>query len=162
MPSPPPPYSPAQPPSIAQATRSSPSVGSAAFSPLHSASPGTGGSEYGTPTSAATTVSPLPNSAFEGRTVASSSNAPPHPSPHQSSTLAFPPPPPRTQRERSSSRPKPEGKHSIFSLSGLASRSRNSEQAGGSSAIEALRQHTTDALSRAPVQPVAGPSTIRP
>ncbi|KAF2178391.1 hypothetical protein K469DRAFT_643155 [Zopfia rhizophila CBS 207.26] len=139
MPSPPPPYSPAQTQNISQAVGSSPHLSGNAFPPQNpptSAHP----SEY-IPSAPSRPVSGFEYNRPSSIVVPSSATS-------ITSNPQFPPPPPRNARDRSASRDK---SHSKFSLS--AFRSRTSDQSPAPSAIESLRINTTEAISRAPASP---------
>ncbi|KAF2264700.1 hypothetical protein CC78DRAFT_616611 [Lojkania enalia] len=138
MPSPPPPYSPAQNQNISQAVTSSPHISSSGFTshqnPPNSAHP----SEY-VPSAPSRPVSGFDYSRPSSVMIPSSATS-------ITSNPQFPPPPPRNVSERSASRDK-----SKFSLS--AFRNRNSDHSPAPSAIESLRINTSDAISRAPASP---------
>ncbi|KAF2841963.1 hypothetical protein M501DRAFT_998185 [Patellaria atrata CBS 101060] len=155
LPSPPPPYSP--PPhqqSMSQALQSSPHIQTGSFANNHTASPSALSPDYAGPLSGGRITSPG-SSAFDYSRV---QPAGPSTSPNPVAAPSFPPPPPRSGRDRSVSRSRPEGQRSLFSLSALTSRNRGADPSPAPSAIDTLRQHTTDALSRAPVQVTSGPS----
>jgi hypothetical protein len=158
MPSPPPPYSPnPSQPSINQTVRGSPAMSNNPFGASHgrSASGQAGEPSRGSPSSAGA------YDQYRASPVIAQ-----HQSPVPAQAPSFPPPPPRNGRDRSSSRPK-DRQHSLFSFSALTSRHRSGEssnqqqqqqpqpQQPQATAIDSLRQNTSDVLSRAP-----GPSAV--
>lgn len=142
--SPPPPYSPRR-DEYGDSSRQS-------IGPLSSPdalSPDTDNSRYGTPVSAATTISPD----FLPRTHIARSPVPTNQqyssdSPNAKSAPIFPPPPPASvysNRVRSSSK-----NHADRILSTLTSRAKNSASTTPMNAIDALRDTTVEAIARAP------------
>ncbi|KAF1813810.1 hypothetical protein P152DRAFT_414219 [Eremomyces bilateralis CBS 781.70] len=124
LPSPPPPYSPA----------------GSSNRPISSVFPA---SSYSSSSRNSTVVSPPEPNRSSLHMVARNS-------PSSTSGPAFPPPPGTTPRDRSTSRNRDKHK---FSLSALTSRNRKEDAQPSLGAIDALRQHTTDAVSR-----TSGPS----
>ncbi|KAI4125056.1 MAG: hypothetical protein LQ338_004478 [Usnochroma carphineum] len=142
--SPPPPYSPRQEGNHTESPRNPQD----STSPADTLSPATDTSQYGTPVSAATTISPdMPlgygshrSPLFSGThcTISSSS--------HTSAAPDFPPPPPATgPRIRSSSR-----SHAERLLSSLGARAKTQTTSSPTSAIDALQATTAHALAHAP------------
>lgn len=157
MPSPPPPYSPTPSQSMSQAIGGSPSIATTSYVSTQSASPSTARSEY--PPSATSSAASLhrPTASYDYGRQANISPASSVASPV--ATMSFPPPPPSNTRDRSASRTR--GERSIFGLSALTSRNRNSHQSEAPSAIETLRQNTSDALARAPGPSIHAPIASR-
>jgi hypothetical protein len=140
MPSPPPPYSPAQSQNLSQAVGTSPHLSGSTFTPSQHPPTGAHPLEYVPSASSRTPSASMHHR--PGSVGVPSSATGIAPNPH------FPPPPPRKVGERSASRDK---LHSKFSLS--AFRNRNADHSPAPSAIESLRINTSDALSRAPGSP---------
>ncbi|KAL8745233.1 MAG: hypothetical protein Q9190_002615 [Brigantiaea leucoxantha] len=154
--SPPPPYSPRR----DQGSEPSPHPVHETVSPSDTVSPATDPSQYGTPISAATTMSPDFSSHYSTRT------PPPQIVPSQSdhissnSTPSFPPPPPLTAGSSSRHRAYPK-KNADRLLSTLGTRPRGSTTASPVTAIDALQERTVQALSCAP-EASSADATIRP
>jgi hypothetical protein len=136
MPSPPPPYSPAQPGNISQTLSSSPHMSTSAFALNHPPPP---------PIPTSTPLSARPTSGYHSRpgsivipSSATSSTSNPH----------FPPPPARNGPGRSASRDKLASKFSLSSF-----RNRGNEHSPAPSAIESLQINTSEAIQRAPASP---------
>lgn len=136
MPSPPPPYSPAQSQNISQTLGSSPQLSAGTFPHPPPPPP---------PTSAPSSARPI--SGFHSRP---GSIVVPSSATSITSNQQFPPPPPRNGPGRSASRDKLSSKFSLSSF-----RNRNGERDGspGPSAIESLQISTSDAIQRAPASP---------
>jgi hypothetical protein len=138
MPSPPPPYSPAQPQNISQTLNSSPQLSGNAFPINHPPPPPP------PPTSAPSSARPV--SGYQSRP---GSMVVPSSATSITSNPQFPPPPVRNgPGVRSASRDKLASKFSLSSF-----RNRNNEQGPGPSAIESLHINTSDAIQRAPASP---------
>jgi hypothetical protein len=139
MPSPPPPYSPAQShTTISQTVSTSPHLSGHAFPPHQNPPTSAHPTEY----HPSRPVSNFPNSRPGSMIVPQSATS-------ITSNPHFPPPPP----QRSGSRDK---SHSKFSLS--AFRNRNADPSPAPSAIDSLRINTSDAISRAPASPGIPPN----
>lgn len=136
MPSPPPPYSPAQSQNISQTMTSSPQL-------QHNSSPLNHPPPPPIPTS--TPPSARPISGYQSRP---GSMVVPSSATSMISNPQFPPPPPRNSAGRSASRDKLSSKFSLSSF-----RNRNQEQGPAPSAIESLQISTSDAIQRAPASP---------
>lgn len=152
--SPPPPYSPRR----DGAQTDSPRIPQDTTSPSDTISPATEASQYGTPVSAATTVSPNTPLGY------GSHRSPPIPgtyhaagrSAHTSPALDFPPPPPAIgSRIRSSSK-----SHAERLLSTLGSRGKTQTTSPPPTAIDALQVTTAQALAQSPE--VLADSSARP
>lgn len=142
--SPPPPYSPRR-----DEHGDSPRQSAGPLSPPDTLSPDTDNSRYGTPVSAATTISPdfLPRTHI-ARSPVPANQQYPSDSPNAKSAPIFPPPPPASglsNRVRSSSK-----NHADRILSSLTSRAKNSASNTPINAIDALRETTVEAIARAP------------
>ena len=140
--SPPPPYSPRR----DQRSQDSPPRTSDIFSPADTTSPDTETSRYGTPVSAATTLSPDLISRFPGgRSPLIRQQASPKESPNAASAPSFPPPPPAAaQRIRAGSK-----NHADRLLSSLTLRGKSSKVPFASHAIDASQNHSAQMLSQA-------------
>jgi hypothetical protein len=137
MPSPPPPYSPAQSNSISQTVGSSPHLANHGFPTSQNVPTSAHPSEYNPSRPASGYGNSRPGSMVVPQSATSVTSNP-----------QFPPPPPRHPGERSASRDK---SHSKFSLS--AFRNRHADLSPTPNAIDSLRVNTSDAISRAPVSP---------
>ena len=135
MPSPPPPYSPGQTPSISQSITSSPQMSGGTF-PHHPPPPPP-------PTSNPSSARPI--SGYHSRP---GSMVIPSSATSITSNPQFPPPPSRNGPGRSASRDKLVSKFSLSSF-----RNRNNEHSPAPSAIESLQINTSDAIQRAPASP---------
>ncbi|KAF2130512.1 hypothetical protein P153DRAFT_338381 [Dothidotthia symphoricarpi CBS 119687] len=148
MPSPPPPYSPAQSQTPSQSVNSSPHLANRAFPQTHPHAlshvhPPPPPPSSGTPPSARARARPV--SAYPSRPA---SMIMPSSATSMISNQQFPPPPPRNGKERSVSRDKLSSKFSLSSF-----RNRNNDLSPGPSAIESLQINTSDALQRPPASP---------
>ncbi|KAL8902352.1 MAG: hypothetical protein Q9207_004773 [Kuettlingeria erythrocarpa] len=143
--SPPPPYSPRRDRNQPESPRNPPDT----ISPSDTVSPATDQSQYGTPVSAATTISPNTPLGYE------SNRSPPLSGTHHASSSIghaspaqdFPPPPPPAARARVRSSSK---SHAERLLSTLSSRGKTQATSSPTSAIDALQVSTTQALAQAP------------
>ncbi|KAF2830638.1 hypothetical protein CC86DRAFT_367357 [Ophiobolus disseminans] len=136
MPSPPPPYSPAQAQNISQTLTPSPQLQGNAFALNHPPPPPI-------PTSAPSSARPI--SGYQSRP---GSMVIPSSATSMTSNPQFPPPPSRNGTGRSASRDKLSSKFSLSSF-----RNRNNDHSPAPSAIESLHIHTSDAIQRAPASP---------
>lgn len=137
--SPPPPYSPRR----DQQSQDSPRGTSDIISPANTTSPDTECSRYGTPVSAATTLSPDLVSRFPGgRSPLRRQHTSPNESPNFASLPSFPPPPGQAQRMRAGSK-----NTADRLLSSLALRGKPSKVTGD--AIDTLQDHTAQMLAQA-------------
>lgn len=141
--SPPPPYSPRRDPEAQDSPRHSARL----VSPADTTSPDTETSRYGTPVSAATTLSPDFHSRYsQGPSPVLRQQGTPQDSPSSSATLSFPPPPPASgQRLRAGSK-----NHADRILSSLTSRNKVASTVSPITAIDALQQHTAQVLGQTP------------
>ncbi|PVH93589.1 hypothetical protein DM02DRAFT_220840 [Periconia macrospinosa] len=139
MPSPPPPYSPGQNPSLSQNVNSSPHPPANAFPANHPPPPPIPPSEYA-PSPSSRPVSGFYGSRPGSMVIPSSATS-------VTSNPQFPPPPPAGAAKRSASRDKIASKFSLSSF-----RNRNTDSAGPSN-IESLRLNTSEAIQRAPSSP---------
>ncbi|KAL5115871.1 hypothetical protein ACEQ8H_006273 [Pleosporales sp. CAS-2024a] len=137
MPSPPPPYSPAQ--SISQSLTLSPQLQGGALPHHHPPPP---------PPPPPPTTTPSSSRPVSGFISRPGSLVIPSSATSVTSSQQFPPPPPRNGPARSASRDKIAAKFSLASF-----RNRNNEQSPGPSAIESLHINTSDAIQRAPASP---------
>ncbi|MCJ1225883.1 hypothetical protein MMC12_002532 [Toensbergia leucococca] len=141
--SPPPPYSPRRSQEHQDQVRSTTST----VSPSDTVSPGTEPSQYNSPISAATTISPDASARIQsGRSPQFRSSLFTNDSPVVG-PAAFPPPPPSTKghRDRSSSK-----NHADRLLSSLTSRVKYTSTASPVTAIDALQENTAQALASTP------------
>ena len=136
MPSPPPPYTPAQSQNISQTLTPSPQLQSNAFPQNHPPPPPI-------PTSAPSSARPI--SGYQSRP---GSMVIPSSATSMTSNPQFPPPPSRNGPGRSASRDKLSSKFSLASF-----RNRNNDHSPAPSAIESLQISTSDAIQRAPASP---------
>ncbi|KAF1911270.1 hypothetical protein BDU57DRAFT_524299 [Ampelomyces quisqualis] len=140
MPSPPPPYSPAQQQNISQTINSaSPQAQVSAFMLAHPPPP---------PPPTSTPGSSRPVSGFSNFQSRPGSMVIPSSATSVTSNQQFPPPPSRNGPGRSASRDKLSSKFSLSSF-----RNRNNDHSPAPSAIESLQIHTSEALQRAPPSP---------
>lgn len=139
--SPPPPYSPRR----DQQPQDSPRRTSDIISPADTTSPDTESSRYGTPVSAATTLSPDLVPRFPGgRSPLIRQHTSPNQSPNAASAPSFPPPPGPGQRIRAGSK-----NHADRLLSSLTLRGKASNVSLAGDAIDALQDHTAQMLAQA-------------
>ena len=141
--SPPPPYSPRRDGESQDSDQRPPSI----VSPSDTTSPGTE-SNYGTPVSAATTLSPDFVSRYpQGPSPVRRHQATPSDSPNASAGPVFPPPPPQAsgQRIRSASK-----NHADRLLSTLTSRGKSPNTASPTNAIDVLQDTTAQLLTQSP------------
>lgn len=146
MPSPPPPYSPAQNQSMSQNLHSSPHLAANAFPANHPPPPPIPPSEY-TPSPSSRPVSGFYNSRPGSMVIPSSATS-------ATSNTHFPPPPPANGK-RSVSRDKLTSKFSLSSF-----RNRNADGSSPSN-IESLRLNTSEAIQRAPSSPGIMPPRLQ-
>lgn len=138
--SPPPPYSPRR----DQGSHDSPPRTSDIISPADTTSLGTETSRYGTPVSAATTLSPDLISRFPGgRSPLIRQQQSPNESPNAASAPSFPPPP-AAQRSRAGSK-----NHADRLLSSLTLRGKSSKLPSSSHAVGVSQDHTAEMLPQA-------------
>ncbi|KAL2055509.1 hypothetical protein ABVK25_004317 [Lepraria finkii] len=154
--SPPPPYSPRR----DGESQDSPRRPADVVSPSDTISPGTESSHYGTPVSAATTLSPDFVSQYpQGPSPVLRQHATPNDSPNASAAPNFPPPPPATQGQRIRSSSK---NHADRLLSSLTSRGKGPNPESPANAIDVLQEHTAQLLAQAPEGSRSGPTVRAP
>jgi hypothetical protein len=136
MPSPPPPYTPAQSQNISQTLTPSPQLQGHAFALNHPPPP---------PIPASAPSSARPLSGYQSRP---GSMVIPASATSVTSNPQFPPPPSRNGTGRSASRDKLASKFSLSSF-----RNRHNDHSPAPSAIESLHIVTSDAIQRAPASP---------
>jgi hypothetical protein len=136
MPSPPPPYTPAQSQNISQTLTPSPRLQGHAFAANHPPPPPI-------PTSAPSSARPI--SGYQSRP---GSMVIPSSATSMTSNPQFPPPPSRNGTGRSASRDKLSAKFSLSSF-----RNRHGDHSPAPSAIDSLHITTSDAIQRAPASP---------
>jgi len=135
--SPPPPYSPRRDPDSQGSPRRSANL----VSPSDTTSTGTESSHYGTPVSAATTLSPDFNSRYlQGPSPVLRHQGTPQESPSGAAAPSF-----SSQRVRTGSK-----NHTDRILSSLTSRGKTTSVASPINAIDALQEHTTQLIAQAP------------
>ncbi|KAI4215835.1 MAG: hypothetical protein LQ351_001823 [Letrouitia transgressa] len=154
--SPPPPYSPRRDPG----PEPSPRTVQETISPSDTISPATDHSHYGTPISAATTMSPDCSTEYPSQML--QLQGVPLQNDHigTCSTPAFPPPPGITSASAARHRALSKSRADRI-LSTLSSRTKSNNDGSPTSAIDALQESTSQAIARAP-QPTTTQSTVRP